>query len=823
MKLHLPKSLLGVLFAGLMASAAQAAEYSGSFSGASAQNPLPAFTFNPGATLTLTVDACDKAYKAGGSAHTGTLRPDANVGNGTPWTTSFTLTNTGTEDICIGSIALDAYAFNSGGNFHTSGDSNLRVVVFTFAGDSAHAGSTNHAFTGSGGLGVQSQCVLALTSPLVIGAGNSVSLDLAVQKAEGCVGTFVGLRGMSFTTHETFYWQGDSNHWSGPNWGISETASGTPVSLPDIRTAHAIFNNSGDTSTVMINGSVAVNRMTVSAGNYTFQGSNGTTATLGVTGDLNISATATLDKLSVSAGRITVENGGALNLAQSTLTADVTSHGTVCLGEGISRIDGTLMLGNDTLVLGHANAQLEATSLESAGSSLTLRIHDNTVLDAINAASRENPVTIISLENAYSGGAALQTASRSGVSNKYFTELRWENGGLNLVYTSEINHQYVNETVRAESANGEAGAELLQQAFETSNPQVTAPGSDLASVLDAVERGLVNDEVAAAVAGTSVATLGIALANDMERQLQAIRNRTTTMGVGGDAVVHTGMPYVNAWVNAEGNYSKLQKDGSAAGYTLNNWGGTVGLDVDVDPYLTVGCALSAMYGDYKTQGPDTIKGDLETCYFTAFARYTSSAWTHTFVASYGMMDASLDRSVSAGGTGYENTGNTEGTSVGLLYELGYVVALDDDASSCLQPVVNVMFRHSGIDAYTEDGGNAALDVDKQSMTTVTFGFGTRYQAVVGESMYNRTSILEARVLGKAHVGDRSCQADVAFTNTASGASVESAELGSLGVEAGIGLVIPVGDAGGSLFADASAEYNSGFLNANATLGYRINF
>ena len=283
------------------------------------------------------------------------------------------------------------------------------------------------------------------------------------------------------------------------------------------------------------------------------------------------------------------------------------------------------------------------------------------------------------------------------------------------------------------------------------------------------------------------------------------------------------MPYVNAWVNAEGNYSKLQKDGSAAGYTLNNWGGTVGLDVDVDPYLTVSCALSAMYGDYKTQGPDTIKGDLDTCYFTAFARYTSSAWTHTFVASYGMMDATLDRSVSSGGTGYENTGNKEGTSVGLLYELGYVVALDDDASSCLQPVVNVMFRHSGIDAYTEDGGNAALDVDKQSMTTVTFGFGIRYQAVVGESMYNRTSILEARVLGKAHVGDRSCQADVAFTNTASGASVESAELGSLGVEAGIGLVIPVGDAGGSLFADASAEYNSGFFNANATLGYRINF
>ena len=823
MKLHLPKSLLGVLFAGLMASAAQATEYRGSFSEASAQSPLPDFTFEPGAPLTLTVDTCDKSYKGGGGALAGTLRPDSNVGNGYPWTSTFTLTNTGSGDICIGSIELDAYAFNSLGNLHGGDDAHLRVVEFTLTMEDETAGSANHIFSGPGGKGVQSPCLVEFSSPLVISAGSSVTLDLAVQKAEGCVGTFVGLSGMAVTTQETFYWQGGSNHWSGQNWGFSEAAAGTPVSLPDIKAAHVIFNNSGDVATIAIDSPVSVGHMTVSAGNYTFQGASGTNGSLRVTGELNISATATLDKLSLSAGGITVENGGVLNLSQSTITANVTSYGTVCLGEGISRIDGALKLGNDTLVLGSAKAQLEALSLDSTGSTLTLRINDHAVLDALTAASYEAPVTIMTLDTAYSGDAALQIATRAGASNKYFTELRWENGGLNLVYAAEVNHHYVQEAVQAESANGEAGAELLQQAFETANPQVNAAGSDLASVLDAVDRGLVDDEVAAAVAGASVATLGMALTNDMERQLQAIRNRTATMGVGGDAVVHTGMPYVNAWVNAEGNYSKLQKDGSAAGYTLNNWGGTVGLDVDVDPYLTVGCALSAMYGDYKTQGPDIIKGDLDTCYFTAFARYACSAWTHTFVASYGRMDASLDRSVSAGGTGYENSCKTEGASVGLLYELGYVVALDDEASSCLQPVVNVMFRHTGIDAYTEDGGNAALDVDKQSMTTVTFGFGTRYQAVVGESMYNRTSILEARVLGKAHVGDRSCQADVAFTNAASRVSVESAELGSMGVEAGIGLVIPVGDAGGSIFADASAEYNSGFFNANATLGYRINF
>ena len=134
------------------------------------------------------------------------------------------------------------------------------------------------------------------------------------------------------------------------------------------------------------------------------------------------------------------------------------------------------------------------------------------------------------------------------------------------------------------------------------------------------------------------------------------------------------------------------------------------------------------------------------------------------------------------------------------------------------------WKHTVIDAYTEDGGDLALEGDEQTLDTVTFGLGARLQTVVGESIYNRTSILEARVLAKADVGDRSGSADVAFSALPGAkASVDSAEMGAFGLEAGAGLTIPVGDEGGSIFMDASVELRSDYTNVNGTVGYRINF
>ena len=380
-----------------------------------------------------------------------------------------------------------------------------------------------------------------------------------------------------------------------------------------------------------------------------------------------------------------------------------------------------------------------------------------------------------------------------------------------------------NELAKAAThANARAGADLLWNA--------AAPvGGDLESAYNSVDKLIADgntaaaNEVMASVAGSSTAAMGMALSGDLERQLRSIRNRTTTMGVN-QCVVNEGMPYYNAWVNAEGNFGEMDKDGLASGYKLDSWGGTVGFDVDVNPNLTLGLALTAMYGDLTVDGPDMLDGNMDTIYVSAFARYSKQAWTHTFIGTIGMMDASYDRTVNYGGKSYTAQGDTDGMAFGLMYEVGRVYSIDEDGDACWQPVFNVAYRHSTVGGYTEKGTDAALKVDDQTLDTITLGAGARVQAVVGENIFNRTSVFEARALAKFDIGDTASEADVALVNGTGHGSVESAELGAFGVELGAGLSVPVGDENdGTIFFDVSAELRSGYSEFNGTVGYRINF
>ena len=374
----------------------------------------------------------------------------------------------------------------------------------------------------------------------------------------------------------------------------------------------------------------------------------------------------------------------------------------------------------------------------------------------------------------------------------------------------------------ANHTNAKAGAALLWDA--------EAPvGGELEVLYNAVNDMIAAgnntgaNEAMASVAGSSIASLGMALSGDVDRQLRAIRNRTTTMGVN-QCVVNEGMPYFNAWVNAEGNRAELDKDSLAAGYTLDSWGGTIGFDVDVNPSLTLGLAVTAMYGDLTVDGPDKLEGDFDTTYISAFARYSKRAWTHTFIATVGKLDASVERTVSHSAGRYGTKGETDGMSFGFLYEVGRTFALDDNGDAAAQLVANIAYRHTSVGGYTETGSDAALKVDDLTMDTITLGMGGRVQAVVGENLFNRTSVLEARALAKVDLGDRSSEADVALLNGSGKGTVESAELGAFGVELGAGLSIPLGDEdSGTLFFDVSAELRSGYTNVNGTVGYRINF
>ena len=381
----------------------------------------------------------------------------------------------------------------------------------------------------------------------------------------------------------------------------------------------------------------------------------------------------------------------------------------------------------------------------------------------------------------------------------------------------------------ASSGNGKSGEVILRDIYLNEDPQQTAPQGALAGLMKAVDAGTLTDRDMVAVSGASTATLGLSLNSDTERQLKAIRNRAAAghnasnvvpldEGKGGVTTSSASSRYF-AWVNAEGNHTEQDADGSAAGYTLSSWGGTVGTGMRVNKQLTLGLALTAMRGDMKSDAADYLKGDLDTTYLSAFASYQRGAWSHNFIGTAGTMEADYMRTVSHAAGGYRTTGDTEGTAFGLMYELSRQFELT--CKSRISPVVNISYRHTKVDGYNERGADAALSVDDQQLDTVTVGMGARYAAIVGEQAFNRACSFEARALAKVDLGDRQSTTSVGFINHATRASIESAEVSALGLELGAGISVPAGS--GDIFADGTVELRSDYTNINATVGYRIQF
>ncbi len=409
--------------------------------------------------------------------------------------------------------------------------------------------------------------------------------------------------------------------------------------------------------------------------------------------------------------------------------------------------------------------------------------------------------------------------------SKYFTNGRVADGKI-LVDLNNDAYGSLGVT-----SNGKAGTTLLGGALIALNPQVEgATGShpSLAGVLDDMDRYLqlgdtaAADALAAAVAGSSVTSLGSSMLASVDRQLHNIHNRAMSMG-GNPPTLGSESCY-NAWIAAEGSYNKLDADGTSAGHSYSSFGGSFGVDAEVSDMFSIGLAATALYGTVDSSSTDIATGDLNTYSLSAYARITSKSWNHSFVATASMADAQLDRTVNYSTGSYETQGSTDGYGLGLMYELGYTQQLSEDGSSTWQPIFNVALVHASINGYEEDGSDAGLSVGDQSNTYLTFGLGGRLETEIGESTFNRNSVLSMRALLKFDAGDRHTSADVAFLDNARIMSeVEGAEVGAFGIELGAGLSIPVGAESGSLFMDAGCEFREGQSAVNASVGYKTSF
>lgn len=492
------------------------------------------------------------------------------------------------------------------------------------------------------------------------------------------------------------------------------------------------------------------------------------------------------------------------------------------------KVDSELRVGSLTLAnvgsMTAANALISASSVaaNTPGSTLDVTLQDSALQ---NKSLLTNAVYYLLKADSIGCDITVNGAdSEQVLDGRYLYTITADTHGLKL--TSAVQNKDFYSSL-ASSENGQAAGSILDSLFTTGNAALAHPESDVTKLVNSLDTlaaardTAALEKLAAAAAGASIPGLGLALGHDVERQLRAIRNRTTTMGVD-QTVVNEQMPYVNAWVNAEGDFSSVSGDGTAAGYTMNSFGGTVGMDVDMTPHLTCGLALTAMHGKYSSDDLDNGEGNITTEYLSLFGRYARHSWTHTFVATAGIAQADLDRTVQHAGGSYSTSGSTDGTAFGLMYEVGHVSALTADGTACIQPFANVSFVHASLSGYEEEGSDAALKVDDISYNAVTFGVGARLQGIGGENIYNRSAIYEVRALAKIHAGDRSAEADMSFIG-GTAATMTSAEVGTVGAEMGAGITIPVGGEGSSLFADVSVELNSAYTQINGTVGYRVNF
>ncbi len=535
-----------------------------------------------------------------------------------------------------------------------------------------------------------------------------------------------------------------------------------------------------------------------------------------------------------SAGRAELSDaaGDKMTSIQTTGTDVVIDLRNATSDQGLTLTETSSMSGGTlTILLNEKNIEAGETQvvIGDTGASFTLNPDTNLMLkldDSVDmltfAAGGSGDIELIEISKGlnFSGSQVDLDTTLS----KYFANLSYD--ATTGIISASINTDFYLEY--AHSANGRAGFELVSDALLNLNPQSDKDEyKDLAGVMNALDDLIASnpaaaDQLAASIAGASNLGLGMAVSGDMSRQLGSIRNRTMSMGLD-PSLAPTGEISFNGWINAEGGSTELSGEGTNAGYNMSSWGGTVGAEANLNEQLTIGFALTSIYGDYSSSDVDSLTGDVNTNYLSAFARLHDGRWSHSFVISGGLSELSGTRTVSYGESSYDAHGETNGTSFGMLYELAYTYALNKDSSTAWQPLVSIAFQSSSVDGYTETGTDAALRVEEQSVSYATLGLGARMETIIGESAYNRSSVLSLRAMAKADFGDERSEANVGLARGTDVSQVKSAERGMFGLEIGAGLNIPVMENTSSIFIDANLDVRENQSSVSASAGYRFSF
>lgn len=662
----------------------------------------------------------------------------------------------------------------------------------TLTGSSDLSGQTG-SISGSGLLVLQGELkpgeYVSLSGPSVhLESAGSLNLDGA---APATVGGLSGSGALNLGTDGSLVITGGSGEFSGSLQGagsLTITGRGTEQTLAGSGNAAYAVENGTNSTLVLKNDGVTNFRSLVSGGELRIQAGNDAqpTARLYTAEGIHLKASSTT-MLYINFDSPTSINTGAPILE---------SAGNVII-EGGSRlvIDGEGAM---------AHEDLEFVLIKGA------KLYD----DPTATLAGDDPAEIAE-------GAELSNVELNGLFSLFYEDARViVNDKHEAVFTATYRRDNFYNLENA-TYNSAAGATLLWAARETlsSNSLLRDVSRSVVDMINAGDTARASRTMAA-LAGSTLPALGNAQRDALREQSLRMRDHSIRPLAHSDEK----SPRVHAWIEASGSYAKQNSDGDETGYKLNSWGGSVGADTALSQNISLGLAITALYGDLDAEAAESASGKLDTWYLNLYLHARQGKWGHTLVLSYGMSSAELDRTVDYGAGSYQTHGSTDGSGFGALYELTYDVPLNAENSSVLQPLISVSLLSTSMKGFDESGADGAnLSVGDQKWSSGSVGLGARWLGLVGAHALGRAAGVELRAELAQDFGDSRGETNVALlSNPAQRVNVRGAEVGSTGFRLGAGACLPVSQKT-QVYLNGNADLRSGATSWYLNMGVRYGF
>lgn len=169
---------------------------------------------------------------------------------------------------------------------------------------------------------------------------------------------------------------------------------------------------------------------------------------------------------------------------------------------------------------------------------------------------------------------------------------------------------------------------------------------------------------------------------------------------------------LNAWIAADYGYAETETESYFPSDSGNPVQGTIGADYRTASGIIFGGALTAGYQsqDFSNDGGD-FDQDEQT--MSVYSAYQYGQFWGNAIASYGLLQNDVKRSVKLGIFTDHNTGDTDGHSISLALRGGHDFKIDQFTTG---PVVGAIFQEAHIDGFTEQGATGVTALSFASQT-----------------------------------------------------------------------------------------------------------